>query len=151
IAVRAEDLSLAELGLQLREQRGHRRMHIPLVAGLVRGPVGLGVVGRQAFVELQRLGGPPVERHRSPDQLARDLDLPGHGTRQARPAGGASARPGRPGALIRSGPWSRAVPKSPENSGDRVKFAWLCSHESYQPEELVEQAVAAEEAGFDVV
>jgi coenzyme F420-dependent glucose-6-phosphate dehydrogenase len=32
-----------------------------------------------------------------------------------------------------------------------VKFAWLCSHESYQPEELVEQAVAAEEAGFDVV
>jgi coenzyme F420-dependent glucose-6-phosphate dehydrogenase len=32
-----------------------------------------------------------------------------------------------------------------------MKFAWLCSHESYQPEELVEQAVAAEEAGFDVV
>jgi coenzyme F420-dependent glucose-6-phosphate dehydrogenase len=32
-----------------------------------------------------------------------------------------------------------------------MKFAWLCSHESYQPEELVEQAVTAEEAGFDVV
>jgi coenzyme F420-dependent glucose-6-phosphate dehydrogenase len=32
-----------------------------------------------------------------------------------------------------------------------VKFAWLCSHESYQPEDLVEQAVAAEEAGFDLV
>jgi coenzyme F420-dependent glucose-6-phosphate dehydrogenase len=32
-----------------------------------------------------------------------------------------------------------------------VKFAWLCSHESYQPEELVEQAVAAERAGFDAV
>lgn len=32
-----------------------------------------------------------------------------------------------------------------------MKFAWLCSHESYQPEELVEQAVAAEEAGFDAV
>src|SRR2546423_15245082 len=32
-----------------------------------------------------------------------------------------------------------------------MKFAWLCSHESYQPEELVDQAVAAEEAGFDVV
>ena len=30
-----------------------------------------------------------------------------------------------------------------------MKFAWLCSHESYQPEDLVEQAVAAEEAGFD--
>jgi len=32
-----------------------------------------------------------------------------------------------------------------------MKFAWLCSHEEYQPEALVDQAVAAEEAGFDVV
>lgn len=32
-----------------------------------------------------------------------------------------------------------------------MKFAWLCSHESYQPEALVEQAIAAEQAGFDVV
>src|ERR1700722_10684133 len=32
-----------------------------------------------------------------------------------------------------------------------MKFAWLCSHESYQPEDLVDQAVAAEEAGFDAV
>jgi coenzyme F420-dependent glucose-6-phosphate dehydrogenase len=32
-----------------------------------------------------------------------------------------------------------------------MKFAWLCSHESYQPEDLVAQAVAAEEAGFDAV
>lgn len=32
-----------------------------------------------------------------------------------------------------------------------MKFAWLCSHESYQPELLVEHAVAAEEAGFDMV
>jgi coenzyme F420-dependent glucose-6-phosphate dehydrogenase len=32
-----------------------------------------------------------------------------------------------------------------------MKFAWLCSHESYQPEVLVDQAVAAEQAGFDVV
>ena len=32
-----------------------------------------------------------------------------------------------------------------------MKFAWLCSHESYQPEDLVTQAVAAEEAGFDAV
>lgn len=31
------------------------------------------------------------------------------------------------------------------------KFAWLCSHESYQPEVLVDQAVAAEQAGFDAV
>lgn len=32
-----------------------------------------------------------------------------------------------------------------------MKFAWLCSHESYQPEVLVDQAVLAEEVGFDVV
>src|ERR1700678_938679 len=32
-----------------------------------------------------------------------------------------------------------------------MKFAWLCSHESYQPEDLVAQAVAAEESGFDAV
>lgn len=32
-----------------------------------------------------------------------------------------------------------------------VKFGWLASHESYQPEDLVEQAVAAERAGFDLV
>jgi coenzyme F420-dependent glucose-6-phosphate dehydrogenase len=32
-----------------------------------------------------------------------------------------------------------------------MKFAWLCSHESYQPEDLVDQAVAAEKAGFDAV
>src|ERR1700742_2953620 len=32
-----------------------------------------------------------------------------------------------------------------------MKFAWLCSHESYQPEDLVEPGRAGEEAGFDVV
>lgn len=32
-----------------------------------------------------------------------------------------------------------------------MKFAWLCSHESYQPEVLVEQAARAEGAGFDVI
>lgn len=32
-----------------------------------------------------------------------------------------------------------------------MKFAWLCSHESYQPEVLVDHAVQAEAAGFDVV
>ena len=32
-----------------------------------------------------------------------------------------------------------------------MKFAWLCSHEEYQPEVLVDQAVAAEEVGFDMV
>ncbi|MDH4118229.1 MAG: TIGR03557 family F420-dependent LLM class oxidoreductase [Acidimicrobiia bacterium] len=32
-----------------------------------------------------------------------------------------------------------------------VKFGWLCSHESYQPEILVNQAMLAEEAGFDMV
>ena len=32
-----------------------------------------------------------------------------------------------------------------------MKFAWWCSHESLQPEVLVDQAVLAEEVGFDVV
>lgn len=32
-----------------------------------------------------------------------------------------------------------------------MKFAWLCGHEAYQPEDLVQQAVVAEEAGFDAV
>ena len=31
------------------------------------------------------------------------------------------------------------------------KFAWLASHESYQPEVLIDQAVLAEQAGFDMV
>src|SRR5690625_1888126 len=31
-----------------------------------------------------------------------------------------------------------------------MKFAWLCSHESYQPEALLDHAVQAEQAGFDV-
>lgn len=31
------------------------------------------------------------------------------------------------------------------------KFAWLASHESYQPEVLVDQAALAERAGFDMV
>jgi coenzyme F420-dependent glucose-6-phosphate dehydrogenase len=32
-----------------------------------------------------------------------------------------------------------------------VKFGWLCSHESNQPEALVDQAIEAERAGFDAV
>lgn len=32
-----------------------------------------------------------------------------------------------------------------------MKFAWLCSHEEYQPEVLVKQAMLAEEVGFDMV
>lgn len=32
-----------------------------------------------------------------------------------------------------------------------VKFGWLCSHESYQPEVLLDQAVLAEQVGFDAV
>ena len=32
-----------------------------------------------------------------------------------------------------------------------MRFAWLCSHESFQPEALVEQAVLAERSGFDMV
>lgn len=32
-----------------------------------------------------------------------------------------------------------------------TRFAWMCSHEIYQPEELLEQARLAEEVGFDAV
>jgi len=32
-----------------------------------------------------------------------------------------------------------------------AKFAYFCGHEQWHPEELVEQAIVAEEAGFDVV
>lgn len=32
-----------------------------------------------------------------------------------------------------------------------MKFGWLSSHESYQPEVLVDQAVRAEEVGFDLI
>lgn len=32
-----------------------------------------------------------------------------------------------------------------------MKLAWLCSHESYQPETLLAHAVLAEESGFDVI
>ncbi len=32
-----------------------------------------------------------------------------------------------------------------------MKFAWLCSHESYQPEVLLRHAVRAEQVGFDAV
>ncbi len=32
-----------------------------------------------------------------------------------------------------------------------MKFGWLCSHESYQPERLADQAVLAEQSGFDAV
>ena len=36
-------------------------------------------------------------------------------------------------------------------SHKRTGFGWLCSHESYQPEQLVDQGIQAEEAGFDMV
>lgn len=32
-----------------------------------------------------------------------------------------------------------------------TKFAWLASHEAYQPEVLIDQVVAAEQAGFDAI
>lgn len=32
-----------------------------------------------------------------------------------------------------------------------TEFGWLCSHEAYQPEVLIGQALAAEKAGFDII
>ena len=46
---------------------------------------------------------------------------------------------------------SRDVPKSYGRKTRRLKFGWLYSHESYQPEGLVRQAALAEETGFDAV
>ena len=57
-------------------------------------------------------------------------------------APGAVAAPDR---VVRGSGLTDATTEEP------MKFAWLCSHESYQPEDLVKQAVAAEEAGFDAV
>jgi coenzyme F420-dependent glucose-6-phosphate dehydrogenase len=34
---------------------------------------------------------------------------------------------------------------------NKTRFGWLCSHESYQPETLIDQAVRAEAVGFDMV
>lgn len=31
------------------------------------------------------------------------------------------------------------------------QFAWLCAHESFQPEVLIDQAILAEEVGFDMI
>src|SRR5207253_3876361 len=59
----AEDLALAELGRQLAEQLLHRGQHALLVDVLVVLPVGLGVVGLQALVELDGLGRPALEGH----------------------------------------------------------------------------------------
>jgi bifunctional non-homologous end joining protein LigD len=63
VTVRTEDLGLTELGGELVGELGHRAQHLVLVDRLVRGPVALGVLGRQAVVEIQRLLGPPAERH----------------------------------------------------------------------------------------
>ena len=64
VAVRPEDLRLAELGGQLLGQVGHRPEDLLGVDGLVLSPVGLGVVGHEPVVEVQGLLRPPAERHR---------------------------------------------------------------------------------------
>ncbi len=52
VAVRTEDLARAELGLQVGQQRQHRRPDVGLVDLALVGPVGLGVVDEQPVVEL---------------------------------------------------------------------------------------------------
>src|SRR5215510_5784958 len=61
VAVRPEDLRLAELGRQLLQQFGHRLQDLRVIGLLVLGPVGLRIVGRQPFVELQGFVWPPAE------------------------------------------------------------------------------------------
>ena len=64
VAVRAEELGL---GAHDRSQLGRDLVHRPAHAGvvhvLVRGPVGLRVVGLEPFVEREGLGGKTGERH----------------------------------------------------------------------------------------
>jgi hypothetical protein len=55
VAVGPEDLALAELLRQLREQCLHRSAHGSLVHGLVRGPIILRVICLQVLVEFQGL------------------------------------------------------------------------------------------------
>src|SRR5215472_4157202 len=63
IAVRAEDLRVAEFGRERVGERLHRAQHHVLVHRLVAGPVRLGVVRLKALVELQGLRWPSAERH----------------------------------------------------------------------------------------
>jgi hypothetical protein len=63
VTVRPEDLAASELGLELREQRGHRCVHLLLIRLLVRGPVRLRVVDRELLEELQGIGWPSAKRH----------------------------------------------------------------------------------------
>ena len=63
IAVRTEDLALAELRAELVEQLVHGFAHALVVHGLVLLPVGLGVVRLQPLEELDRLDRPAPERH----------------------------------------------------------------------------------------
>src|SRR6266702_7011227 len=63
VAVGPEDLRLTELRPQFVKQLRHRAQYLLLVDGLLPGPVRLGIVGLQAFVELQRLVAPPAEGH----------------------------------------------------------------------------------------
>ena len=68
IPVRPEHLGLAqpaELGLQLGQQRLHRRPHVALVQVRVGVPVDLGVVGLQAVVEVDGVLAESVEPHAS--------------------------------------------------------------------------------------
>jgi class 3 adenylate cyclase len=64
VPVRPEDLRLgAHEGRQLRRELAHRPAHAGVVDVLVRGPVGLRVVGLEPFVEREGLGGKAGERH----------------------------------------------------------------------------------------
>src|SRR5262249_50359314 len=63
VAVRPENLGVAELRLQLAKQLDHWRIHLTVVAVLVRQPVRLGVVGLQTLVELKSFARPAANRH----------------------------------------------------------------------------------------
>src|SRR6185437_4582569 len=63
VAVRPEDLRLAELLAEFLGQIGHRAEHGLVVDRLVSGPVGLGILLLEAVVEVERRLWPPLECH----------------------------------------------------------------------------------------
>jgi len=96
VAVRAEDPALPVLGRELGKQCVHRPAHEVLVDGLVLLPVGLGVVGLEALVELDRFCGPAPEHHRAEfSQLAAGASRDVRGRRGHARKGGTRSRGSR--------------------------------------------------------
>src|SRR5215472_7834187 len=118
VAVRAEDLRLAELRPELVQQLHHRAQDLLLVDRLPPGPVRLGVVGLQTLVEVQCLLSPPTEGHdcRSFPIVPACPGSPRRGQGRARWCGGRRTWPGAATGRARPAPWTPRRPGSPRGS-----------------------------------